>query len=67
MFGNSNGRDNETMQMRERRAYIQGRLIIEGPTGRKLENYLAELQAIESELCKTGISISGSGYGIFPD
>jgi len=66
MSGNFSDRDRETVQMLERRGYIKGRLIVEGPTGRKLENYLAELNAIENELGEKGVEISGvGGYGIF--
>ncbi|MCX6818240.1 MAG: hypothetical protein NTU57_05285 [Candidatus Aenigmarchaeota archaeon] len=67
MLGDNNS-NNETLQMLERRGYIQGRFIVEGPTGRKLENYLAELKVIEGELGRRGIDISSfGGYGIFLD
>jgi len=61
--------DFETAQILERLGFIQGRLIMDNPKGRKLDNYLAEMKQIDRELGERGITINppGTAYGIFPE
>ncbi len=66
----SSSHDSETEETLHRRAFIQGRLITSDPNGRRLKNYLAEIEQIESELKGKGVETNPSGgrvLGIYGD
>ena len=62
--------DSETEEILHRRAFIQGKLITADPNGRRLKNYLAEMEQIESELKGRRVETNPSGgraLGIYGD
>ncbi|UCC92010.1 MAG: hypothetical protein JSV39_01985 [Candidatus Aenigmatarchaeota archaeon] len=62
----SSSHDSEIEEILHRRAFIQGKLITDGPK----KNYLAEMERIESELKGKGVETNPSGgsvLGIYGD